>query len=240
MIDILKPKIFPSEIIAGVTKKNISNIHPNGLSLSSCKFLTDEEVDNNRKFLAKEINVKFSHMKFQKQIHGANVNIITQESNIEDSDAMITSQTGIVLNISIADCVALLIYDQNKKIIAGIHSGWRGTEKNITQKTLNLMQDNFFCNFKDLKVYISPAAQKHNYEVGWEVAKKFPGFYFEKDNGKYLLDNPGKVYSQLLEMGVLKENIEKSEICTIGNNNFHSYRRDKKDSGRMLAFIGLI
>lgn len=240
MIDILKPKIFSNNIISGVTKKNISEEYPLGISFSKCDFLTEKEIERNRKFLANDLNYPLENLKFQSQVHGENIRIVNHKSKNEESDAMITKEKGILLNISIADCVAVLIFDPIKEIIAGVHSGWRGTEKNIAGKTINLMKEKFGSNTKDLLVYLSPAAQKDNYEVGWEVAEKFPGFCTPKDNGKFLLDNPRAVYSQIVEKDVLSKNIEKSEICTIANDNYHSYRRDKSKSGRMVAFIGLI
>ncbi|MFA5403809.1 MAG: laccase domain-containing protein [Ignavibacteria bacterium] len=42
-------------------------------------------------------------------------------------------------------------------------------------------------------------------------------------------------------MGVREENIEVSDFCTYKEKDlFHSYRRDKDKSGRMLGVIGLI
>ena len=45
---------------------------------------------------------------------------------------------------------------------------------------------------------------------------------------------------QLMDFGVLENNIEISDYCTVGNNNtFFSHRKEKGVTGRMMAVIGL-
>ena len=57
---------------------------------------------------------------------------------------------------------------------------------------------------------------------------------------KYLFDNSLQILLQLLDCGIIRDNIQISDICTITNKNYHSYRRDKERSGRMAGFIGMI
>lgn len=232
-------KIFPKPIIAGVTLRNIEEYPPYGLSLSQTALIDEAKVIANRKLLADYIGVNFTQMKFQRQIHSDIIRIIDHESEIIESDAMICNEKGLVINISIADCAAILIYDEINNVIAGIHSGWRGTEQNITGKTINLMRNNFNSIPSTLICYITAAASGKNYEVGKDVAQYFPNSVIPIDNGKYLFDNRNEIKLQLLERGVGEQNIFTSDVCTIENENYHSYRRDKDYSGRMSAFICL-
>jgi copper oxidase (laccase) domain-containing protein len=89
---------------------------------------------------------------------------------------------------------------------------------------------------------MGPAISQRNFEVDEDVANLFPGKYVTAKPGtpgKFLVDTGIMVYEGLLNSGIKKENIERSEICTFNENNMHSYRRDKDRSGRMFAVIGI-
>jgi copper oxidase (laccase) domain-containing protein len=49
-------------------------------------------------------------------------------------DAVITDLKGIAIGVKTADCVPILLYDRSKNLIAAVHSGWRGTSKNMLVK----------------------------------------------------------------------------------------------------------
>jgi YfiH family protein len=239
-IKILKPIIFPNErIVSGVTLKN-QHIFPNtGLTFTPSPICSKEEVDHHKKMLANEIGVKPKKMKFQHQIHSDIIRVIDEESEETDSDAMDTDQHGLILCVKIADCAAILAYDPVNHAIAALHSGWRGTQQNITAKAINKMSELYGSKPENLLLYISPCASGKNYEVGSDVADFFPRSIKPIRNGKYLFDNTKELLLQLQEIGVPKNNIQTSNICTIENQDFHSYRRERERSGRMCAFIGM-
>lgn len=232
-------KIFPHNIISGITLRNIKEYPPYGFSISKTDLIDESTINNNRKALSEIIEIPFEKLKFQKQVHGDKVRIITKQSLIEDSDAMITSDKGIYLSISIADCAAVLLHDFKNNVIAGIHSGWRGTKLNIVSKTIETMENIFETESENLIAYISPCASGEKYEVREDVAKYFPNSIKKIDDEKYLFDNKNELRNQLINAGLLQKNIHISKICTIQNENYHSFRRDKESSGRMSVFIGM-
>ena len=241
MIDIIKSNIFDSnKIIAGVTKINKTEEFPLGFSITPALIYDEKQIANFRKTLCENLNLKKENFIIQKQIHSDIIRIVGINSQIEESDAMICSEKGVVLNVSIADCAAILIHCPDIDTVAGIHSGWQGTSLNITGKTIRYLIENFQAEAKLIKAYISPCASGEMYEVEWDVAKLFPFHTKQISDTKYLFDNKSQIIEQLLEKGVPLENIECSEICTISDTNYHSYRRDKNQSGRMSAFIGMI
>ena len=91
---------------------------------------------------------------------------------------------------------------------------------------------NFVC-------YIGPAARSCCYEVGEEVAQSFPAEYvIRSDFPKPHLDLQKMNKDILLQHGVQETNIEVADECTICSPELlHSYRRDGKRSGRMMAVI---
>ncbi len=235
---IIKPKIFPTNIISGVTEKNLE-LYPNiGFSIYQTKSTSEDYIDKCKNDLAKLIRISPNQIIKQKQIHSDKISIVNELSDYYQADAMITNKKRLCLSISIADCIAILIYDPENKVIAGIHSGWRGTQLNITGKTIEKMQDEFNSKPENMIVYISPSASKDNYQVGEEFTKIFPK-YTSLKNDKYYFDNNTAVLDQILSKKINPSQIEVSILDTISNTNLHSFRRDKEKSARMSAFIML-
>lgn len=234
---ILKPQIFPDNIISGVTLRDIVNYPNIGFSLYQNENIDENELKANKQLFSNYLEVPLESILTQKQTHSDIVEIKDNDHNYYEADAMIISKSGFVLNISIADCVGVLFYDLINNVIAATHSGWRGTYKNIVEKTILTMFYEYGTLPENLLVYISPAACGEDYEVGKDVANLFAIGITKINDTKFLLDNKFIIYNQLIKAGVRQHNIEISNFCTIADNRFHSYRRDKDKSGRMSAFI---
>lgn len=214
------------------------------------------EAENNRKFLANELNININQFVFQDQTHSDNITTIKAESLnkispignycIYENDALITNQIGYCLMVMAADCVPVLLYEPDKKVIAAVHSGWRGTLINIVSETIKRLINEFNINPKKIIAGIGPSIGACCFEVGKEVSEKFFFKYKNKekyalyydDKQKYHLDLWKIVNEQLTECGVKEENIELSDICTkCDNDNFFSARNN--DNGRFSAGIML-
>ncbi len=241
-MDIIKENFFPKNVIAGLATGNSEN---NGnLSFYKTDFYNKDDVINARNRFESYIiskNSKNIEFVYQNQKHTDIVRYVnTNNTNSKDiSDAMITDCKNIILNISVADCAAVLIYDSNKLVVAAIHSGWRGTKQNIISKTIAILIDTYKCNSNDIQAMIMPSASIENYEVGKEFCDYFPNSTVNT-NGKFYFDNKKEITMQLLDCNISESNIVISNECSIKNNRFHSFRRDGSKSGRMNAFIGII
>jgi len=241
-MDIIRAGIFPENVIAGLA----TGISENNEKLSFYKtdfYIIDDVVYARNKFenfIKSYKNRKFKFM-YQNQKHTDIVRYVdnTNTNSKKISDAMITDCKNIFLNISVADCSAILVYDKNRKVIAAIHSGWRGTKQNIVNRTFNTLFNHYECNPNDINVIILPSASVKYYEVGKEFIEYFPNSTVSI-NGKFYFDNQKEITSQLLACNISESNIVTNNECTIENNRFHSYRRDALKAGRMNAFIGII
>lgn len=234
-IAILKATIFPSEISAGITLRNQSAFHPHGFTISGN--IAKDTISQHRQLLAQKLELNLESVKYQTQIHGDTIQNVDFSTGINESDAMITNCRGLALVVSVADCAAILLYDTKSKVIAGIHSGWQSTALNIVGKTIEKMIREYECQVENLIAFISPCAGGDKYEVETDVAKFFPNSIKKISDGKFLLNLKNEVFNQLITKGVIPQNIEISDICTISDNRFHSYRRDNESSGRMGAYI---
>jgi len=241
-MDIIKEKIYNGTVICGLATGYDFN---NRLSFFETEKYDQDHVKSSRlqfeEIIKNDYHNKELQFYYQNQKH-SDIVIKINDKNLNYkciSDAIITDRKSLILNVSIADCTAILIYDKVNIAIAAVHSGRRGTNKKIVNKTLKKMNLDFGPNMKDVFTIILPSASKKKYEVGKEFINYFPKSTF-KMNDKYFYSNQGEITNQLYECGIAKENIKINNDCTISNTRFHSYRRDGINAGRMNAYIGII
>lgn len=227
------------EIGCGVsTKIGLNRGAPYFFNLSYSVDDDPENVKLNRQAFFSFFGVKVENAAFQKQIHTDNISIAVKGGSCGESDALITDKKDLALLISTADCAPVFLYAADKKVIAGVHSGWRSTELNITSKVISRMQTEFGCSPGEMFAYVGPSICGSCYEVGKEFKEKFDSKYLRSYGEKYKLDLPLRIYDQLISSGVKHSNIEISGECTFGNKDLlHSYRRDGLRSGRALGVI---
>ena len=195
-------------------------------------------VQKNKEDFASEMGISLNNVALQKQTHGDIVSIIDFPGYTGESDALISSQPCIGLAISSGDCCAIFLYDKEQEIIAGVHSGWRGTEKRILEKTLIKMQNSFGTIPNNIFAFIAPAISQANYEVGPEFADRFSRDYILEKEGKLFLDVTGTNRDMLRAFGIPNSQIEISDLCSYEMKDLlHSYRRDGAVSGRALGII---
>ena len=95
-------------------------------------------------------------------------------------------------------------------------------------------------NYYNLHCYIAPSISQKNYVVGEEVAKLFKKKSLIESGSKYLLDVSGTNRRMLRKIGVPKNQIQCSSLCSYQLNNlFHSYRREGQKSGRALGILAI-
>jgi YfiH family protein len=242
MAMIQRPKIFVEHtgIRAAMTLRG-THRPPYGYNFSLGVGDDEAIVLAHRATLASQLGFAPARLATQHQVHGDVVAVVREGYEPGKSDALIASEPGWLLAVSVADCAPVLIYDPIAGVVAGVHSGWRGTAADIVGKTVGELRHLYESQPEDLIVYVGPAAGACCYEVGDDVADRFPRRHSrEIGGGKYLFDNRGAVLQQLLDAGVHPSHIGMDARCTICDGRLHSYRRDGPASGRMFAVIGLV
>jgi hypothetical protein len=175
------------------------------------------------------------------QIHSPEVIQLDKHSHFKlppKADASFTYATHVVCAVMTADCLPILLYDRQKHGVAAIHGGWRGLLGGIIENTLKAMQ----ANPMHVQAWLGPAICQACYPVGAELktlfCEKNPAYSsaFAKINTKILLDISKIAEINLTQLGV--QHIDSSNCCTVElTQDFFSYRRDSKKSGRMATFI---
>ena len=207
-----------------------------------------EHVKTNLEKLAMSLPERPRVFVIPRQTHTTNVRVITDvptQEELQDVDAVVTHLKGFCLCVSTADCVPILIYDKEKRVIAAVHAGWRGTVGRIVEKTLEAMKSHYGTDGKDVIACIGPSISLEAFEVGDEVYDAFAEAGFDmsaiaKKYEKWHLDLWEANRLQLLAQGVWPEHIEVSGICTYQQHeNFFSARRLGIKSGRILSGVML-
>jgi len=231
---------FP-EIKHGISTKLGGNPSPPYFNNMSFKVGDMEEnVRNNRDKFFGSLGIDQKSLAIPQQVHSDEIEIINKPGYYTGCDGLITSNKNVFLIISTADCYSVLMYDNANKVIANIHSGWRGTQKKIVTKAVNMMKKEFGTKAEDLYVFTGPGISSENFEVGEEVAGLFGEKYTGRRNGKYFIDLKANISDQLNALGIMNSNLEMYPHCSYSMKDYlHSYRRDRGKSGRMYSVIGI-
>jgi polyphenol oxidase len=180
-----------------------------------------------------------------RQVHSAEVhNGNGLEDRALEGDALIANRTGIRIGVRTADCVPILIADPQTRSVAAVHAGWRGTAAGIVARAVAQMAAEFGAESKNLQVAIGPAVRSCCYEVGSDVAVQFRDLFPEwkeadRDGGRRSLNLIEANKRLLVGARVRPDHIHDMGLCTFCcAQEFYSYRREPKNPGRMLSFIG--
>ncbi len=247
-MECLNYKIFEKfdDILACSTLKSQQLPYLGSLALHTGESIDD--IAKNRDRL-KDYFPKDSTFVSVTQVHGDNIadidSIESIDWNMKDSDiradAIVTQLPKVVLTILTADCVPILLYEPNRRVVSAIHAGWRGSDKKIAIKTVEYMHRVYGCNPSDIVAVIAPAIGGCCYEVDESVASKF-GEYSNSlivtSSDRYMLDLKRVNYTQLLSSGLRDKNIEISPLCTSCSSDIlFSYRKEGGCSGRFISAI---
>jgi polyphenol oxidase len=230
----------------------VSDFPQNSLNLAGYdEDLADNIAENRHRFLG--LFDKNYTLSTVWQIHSDLVKTVenldeAHETN-EKFDALVSNLDEVLIGVKTADCVPVLLGDPKTGSFAAIHAGWRGTVESIVPKAIEKMQANYGTNPKDLIAAIGAAATCKNYEIGQDVIDAFTKNFADADKlftptrtGHALIDLHLANKNQLLDIGVLPENIYIVPLCTIERTDlFFSYRVEKKKfgkTGRLLSVIG--
>lgn len=178
-----------------------------------------------------------------KQVHSGRVIVAREEEGVlGEADALVTDRAGVLLSIRTADCVPLLLVDPDSRAIAAVHAGWRGVVAGVLPGAVETMQAEYGTRPAALLAAIGPCIRLDAFEVGEEVASQFQDLFPERRDldRKTHLDLAEACIRQLTRMGVRRESIYDCGRCSYRESAlFHSFRRDREASGRMIAFAGI-
>lgn len=196
-------------------------------------------VDTNRRRLADGIGLPFERLVWMEQIHSRNVTVVTGpvDGPVPATDALVTREPGLALVTLSADCVPILLSDDEAGVIAAVHAGRIGARIGIVPKVLGAMIDQG-ARPERIGAFLGPAASGRQYEVPAamqaDVEKFLPGSATRTAKGTPGLDLRAGLRRQLLAAGV--SSVAEDPRCTIEDPTLFSHRRGAP-TGRLAAVI---
>jgi purine-nucleoside/S-methyl-5'-thioadenosine phosphorylase / adenosine deaminase len=150
------------------------------LNLGFADWDARQNVLQNRTKLLAALDAEKMRLALLRQIHSDIIHIFNSApAETPSGDASITRTPGLLLAVQTADCIPILLADPKRRVVAAIHSGWRGTLKRIVAKTIGRMQMEFGTRSADVIAVLGPGIGRCCYEVGPEVVKQFAGQFAE-------------------------------------------------------------
>ncbi len=176
------------------------------------------------------------------QVHGDTVRVVTRDTAAghapATADAVVTDVRGRLLVIQVADCQAVLLFDPRRRVVANVHSGWRGSVRNILGKTVEVMVGRFGCRADDLRAAIAPSLGPCCAEFV-HYRRELPREFWPYRDQHRRFDFWAISRDQLTAAGMRPGFIVNSGICTrCRSEAYYSYRAGHR-TGRFAVVIGL-
>ena len=186
---------------------------------------------------------------FLKQVHGMDVLQLSPETlDGLAADACVTTHTQLACTIMVADCLPILLTDDQGRAVAAAHAGWRGLAAGVIENTVHAVCTQAQVGTASLKVWLGPCIGPTAFEVGGEVrdvcldTDPLANAHFMKHPAhpnKWFANLSGLARQRLNALGVVSVagNDGSPPWCTVAQSSrFFSYRRDGR-TGRFAACI---
>lgn len=230
---------FPqgTNLVHGFSTRAFGNMRPN--------YPTAEE---SRREFAQALEIDPQRIVRMDQVHGTRFTWVTSAdggTDIAQTDSLLSREGETFPSVVSADCLPVLLYDKTKKYVGVIHAGWKGVFHEIIKEAVGelLHQES---KAEDILVGIGPCILGCCYDITPDRSRLFQekftkwNDYISEREGKIFLDLAILAKHQLTEMGILEENIDGGNICTVNNiSEFYSFRKEGEYAGRLMGVIGL-
>ena len=179
-----------------------------------------------------------------RQVHGARVVSLPAPIApqlgvhvVGEADGIASDGEGVLLAVTVADCVPVFLADSAGRALAVVHAGWRGITAGVVERGISVLRDDYGATVSHLRVHLGTAICGSCYEVGAEVMDAFG--HTARSGGK--LDLRLEIAARVESLGIPRDRISRSGDCTMcGPNRAHSHRARGSSAGRMAAFLGRI
>lgn len=223
-------------VVAGVTGRG--TLPGRGFDLGLWSDAPVGEVMNRwRAFRAAEAG--FGGVVLGHQVHGSRV--VWHERaegwmQVEGVDGHGTTSPGVLLTVTVADCIPVYLVDQRRRAIALLHAGWRGTAAGILSRGLALLAERAGTEPDDVVMHAGIGICGPCYEVGAEVVT---GVGLPADGpGPWHVDLRERLAAQARWLGIGE--VTRSSWCSAHDRpRFYSHRASGGTDGRMVAYLGL-
>ena len=172
------------------------------------------------------------------QVHGTEVRWHDTPADgwllLEGIDGHATARPGLLLTVTVADCIPIYLAAPQKGAVALLHAGWRGTAAGILERGVGVLRRQAIVKSADIVMHCGVGICGGCYEVGSEVAGALTG---AATSGPVRVDLRGLLVGQARALGI--EAVSVSPWCTAHDHErFFSHRASRGGDGRQCAYLG--
>ncbi len=193
-----------------------------------------------------------------RQVHGRRVRPVTAADILSapelpgtvEADGLITDVPGLCLTVFSADCLPVLLCDPQRRVIAAVHAGWRGTALGIAAQAVEQMTADYGCRPDSIRAAIGPGISACCFETRSDVPDGLrDGLSREAETcisplpggEKFMVDLKRANTLWLERAGVPRSSIAVCSACTAcDSGDFWSHRMLGQNRGSMAAMIQLL
>jgi len=205
---------------------------PSGANEENRKaFFAKLDIDNNQVFSA-----DLTHSSHVQKVSVDGLQVFA------GTDALVAVDKNCFLSVTVADCLPILFFESQQKIVGVAHAGWRGLLGGIVENTIAEIVS-LGGSPKNLQVALGSAIAKCHFEIKEDVLENFKEYadFVEKQDGKYFVDMKGIAKNKLINQGIPVGSIEDTNHCTYSDQKLFSYRRDKPEIVEaQIVLIGMV
>jgi YfiH family protein len=182
-------------------------------------------VAENRRRVAEAIGESADRLVIVNQVHGRDVVIANEATADSSGDVIIDFGDEFAVAVLVADCLPILLVDEDSPTLAVVHAGWRGLQSNVLESALE-----HFEHHDAVHAFLGPSISAAAYQVGPEVAQNFtnvPGALTPDTGDRSRLDLRAVAVAQLLALNVTDGHITVATQSTDGGTTLFSDRAQR-------------
>ncbi|MCF0260814.1 MAG: laccase domain-containing protein [Erysipelotrichaceae bacterium] len=249
-----KAEICTGRIHGGITMRDLSAPENGNQALHVCQ--NPEEVLKNRRALAEEtLPLERWALIWQKHTDNfvrvdsshAGRGALDKNDSIMNADAVYTTDPEVLIGVYTADCLGLLLCDESTPLVGAIHSGWKGTVRNIVYKTLRYLLEENLVHPETLQVFFSPSIGYDSFEIGPDVREQllesgkeigldYSDLFKKGEEDRWFADHQAMNLRVLHLLGIPEQNIHSSSTDTKTTDTAFSFRRDQSCTGEHFTY----
>jgi YfiH family protein len=220
-------------VVAGITARG------HGFSLGLWSDENVGQVMSRWRALGAAVRTRFPGVILAHQVHGTAVQWHATGTAgwliLDGVDGHATGAPGLLLTVTVADCIPVYLTVPQKRVVALLHAGWRGTVGRVLEHGVEVLKRQAFVRSADIVMHCGVGICGACYEVGSEVLTQFSG---RPESGPGHVDLRAVLAQQGQALGLGE--ITLSTWCSAHDRDrFFSHRASGGRDGRMIAYAGL-
>ncbi len=233
-----EPAPVGARLAFSTRRGGVSNGPYHSLNLGRSTDDQPEAVEENRRRWLVSLNLDPARFANAGQVHGRIVVHVRAPGLHPSCDVLVTTTPGLALAIAGADCLPILYAARGA--VAAAHAGWRGTADGAPEAALSAVCAAGGVAPDSVGIHFGPGIRGCCYQVGPDVAERFPAEALRRDGDSAWLDLPTAARSRLLAAGANADAIHDTGACTACESPWYfSHRRDHGLTGRHWGLIAL-